>query len=254
MRSTAIVTGGASNIGWACVQRLAAAHNVVIADLKPPTQPLPAGVRFVATDITNANDCQALMQAACGNGNGNDNTNNNSGGLAVLVHSAAITAPMQPIEQIDVDEWRRVLEVNVTGAFLVAQAAIAPLRTGAGGQPGSAVFIASRAGRTGYAALNASASGTKAHYAASKAALLSLVKSLAIELAPSGVRVNAVVPGSIEGAMIPRERWPELAARIPLGRLGTPEEVAEAVAWLCTEQARYVTGHALDVNGGTLMS
>ena len=239
MRGTAIVTGGSSNIGWACVQRLCAQHAVVIADLRAPASALPPNVRFMATDITNPADCQALVHDACG-----------QAGLAVLVHSAAITAPMRPIEHIDVAEWRRVLEVNVTGAFLVAQAAIPALRL----QRGSAVFIASRAGRTGHAALNASASGTKAHYAASKAALLSLVKSLAIELAPDGVRVNAVVPGSIEGAMIPRERWPELAARIPLGRLGTPEEVAEAVAWLCSEQARYVTGHALDVNGGTWMS
>jgi 3-oxoacyl-[acyl-carrier protein] reductase len=238
-RPTAIVTGGSSNIGWACVRRLAGTHDVVIADLRPPVDALPPGVRFVATDITDPAACHALLQCACG-----------STGLSVLVHSAAITAPMRPIEQIDVGEWRRVLEVNVTGAFVVAQAGIPALRAA----KGSAVFIASRAGRTGYAALNASASGTKAHYAASKAALLSLVKSLAIELAPDGVRVNAVVPGSIEGTMIPRERWPELAARIPLGRLGTPDEVAEAVAWLCTEQARYVTGHALDVNGGTWMS
>jgi NAD(P)-dependent dehydrogenase (short-subunit alcohol dehydrogenase family) len=239
MRPVAIVTGGSSNIGWACVCRLAATHDVVIADLKPPDAALPQGARFVATDITDQAACQALVQLACGDP-----------GLSVLVHSAAITAPMRPIEQIDAAEWRRVMDVNVTGAFLVAQAAIPALRAA----QGCAVFIASRAGRTGYAALNASASGTKAHYAASKAALLSLVKSLAIELAPSAVRVNAVVPGSIEGTMIPRERWPELAARIPLGRLGTPDEVAEAVAWLCTEQARYVTGHALDVNGGTWMT
>ena len=75
-----------------------------------------------------------------------------------------------------------------------------------------------------------------------------------LTLAPDGVRVNAVVPGSIEGRMIPRERWPELAARIPLGRLGTPEEVADAARYLCSQDARYVTGHALDVNGGTWMS
>ena len=91
-------------------------------------------------------------------------------------------------------------------------------------------------------------------YAASKAALLSLVKSLAIELAPDGVRVNAIVPGSIEGNMIPQERWPELAARIPLGRLGTPDEIADAVRYLCSDEARYITGHAMDVNGGTWMS
>lgn len=239
MHPTAIVTGGASNIGWACVQRLAADHDVVIADVQAPQQALPPQARFIRTDITDAAACQSLMAQAVGDG-----------GLAVLVHSAAITAAARPIEQIPVEEWRRLLDVNLTGAFLVAQAAIPALRRGGG----AVVMIASRAGRTGYAALNASPSGTKAHYAATKAGLLSLVKSLAIELAPDGVRVNAVVPGSIEGAMIPRERWPELAARIPLGRLGTPEEVADAVRYLCSQDARYVTGHALDVNGGTWMS
>lgn len=239
MRPQALITGGSSNIGWACVQRLAATHDVLIADLQPPAAELPEGARFVRCDITDAEACGALLASLVG-----------SGGLATLVHSAAITAAAAPVEQIALVEWRRVIEVNLTGAFIVARAAIPALRSARG----NAVFIASRAGRTGYAALNASPSGTKAHYAASKAALLSLVKSLAIELAPAGVRVNAVVPGSIEGAMIPRERWPELASRIPLGRLGTPAEVAAAVAWLCSDDARYVTGHALDVNGGTWMA
>lgn len=238
MRPLAIVTGGASNIGWACVRVLAADHEVWIADLRPPEGEPTPGQRFVACDITDAAACRQLMQAALPRG------------LALLVHSAAITAPAAPVEHIDPVEWRRILDVNLTGAFIVAQAAIPALRAARG----SVVMIASRAGRTGYAALNASASGTKAHYAASKAGLLSLVKSLAIELAPDGVRVNAVVPGSIEGRMIPRERWPELAARIPLARLGTPDEVADAVRWLGSDAARYVTGHALDVNGGTWMS
>lgn len=238
-RPIAIVTGGASNIGWACVRRLADRHEVVIADVQAPTEALPAGVRYVPTDITDYASCQSLLVQAA-----------SEGGLAVLVHSAAITAAARPVEQIPVAEWRRLLDVNLTGAFLVAQAAIPALRRARGAM----VMIASRAGRTGYAALNASASGTKAHYAASKAGLLSLVKSLAIELAPDGVRVNAVVPGSIEGRMIPRERWPELATRIPLGRLGTPDEVADAAYYLCSEEARYITGHALDVNGGTWMS
>lgn len=238
MPPLAIVTGGARNIGLACVRALAPAHEVWIADREPPAQPPPGATRQVALDITDAAACAALLAEA------------EPRGLAVLVHSAAITAPMAPVERITLAEWRQVIEVNLTGAFVVAQAALAALRRARG----SAVFIASRAGRTGYAALNASASGTKAHYAASKAGLLSLVKSLAIELAPDGVRVNAVVPGSIEGTMIPRERWPELAARIPLGRLGTPDEVASAVRWLCGDEARYVTGHALDVNGGTWMS
>jgi 3-oxoacyl-[acyl-carrier protein] reductase len=239
MRPTAIVTGGASNIGWACVQRFTADHEVVIADVQTPQQALPSGVRFIATDITDPSACQALLAQAVGDGS-----------LGALVHSAAITAAARPIEQIPVDEWRRLLDVNLTGAFVVAQAAIPALRRGRG----SVVMIASRAGRTGYAALNAAPTGTTAHYAASKAGLLSLVKSLAIELAPDSVRVNAVVPGSIEGQMIPRERWPELAQRIPLGRLGTPQEVADAARFLCSDEARYITGHALDVNGGTWMS
>jgi len=247
-RPIALVTGGSSNIGWACVQILAHTHAVCIADLKPPVHALPAGARYVPLDITDALACrQVLAEVAAGASTSDDAT---APGLSVLVHSAAITAPARPLAEIPVEEWRRLLEVNLTGAFLVAQAAIPALCRARG----AAVFIASRAGRTGYAALNASPAGTKAHYAASKAALLSLVKSLAIELAPEGVRVNAVVPGSIEGQMIPRERWPELAARIPLGRLGTPDEVANAVGWLCSEAAGYVTGHALDVNGGTWMS
>jgi 3-oxoacyl-[acyl-carrier protein] reductase len=239
MHPLAIVTGGSSNIGWACVQALVASHDVLIADLRAPAMVLPPGVRFAGLDICDEDACRQLFAAHC-----------HERGLDVLVHSAAITAPARPLESIAAAEWRRVIEVNLNGAFFVAQAAAPALRR----SRGAAVFIASRAGRTGYAALNASASGTKPHYAASKAALLSLVKSLAIELAPDGVRVNAVVPGSIEGSMIPRERWPELAARIPLGRLGTPQEVAEAVCFLCSPAARYITGHGLDVNGGTWMS
>ena len=239
MRPVAIVTGGSSNIGWACVQRFAQDHRVVIADLRPPADPLPAHVEFVGTDVTDRQACLDLMSHASG-----------MGAVAALVHSAAITAPARSIEEIDVTEWRRLIDVNLTGAFLVAQAGIPALRA----SQGCMVMISSRAARTGYAALTASPQGTKAHYCASKAGLLSLVKSLAVELASAGVRVNAVVPGSIEGAMIPRERWPELAAKIPLARLGLPGEVADAARYLCSPEARYITGHALDVNGGTWMN
>ncbi len=239
MLPVAVVTGGSSNIGWACVQRLAMQYRVLIADVREPSAGLAEGISYFPTDITDAAACKALMGHAAGLGQ-----------VAAVVHSAAVTAPALPIEQISPEEWRRVLDVNLTGAFLVAQAAIPVLRLA----KGSMVMIASRAGRTGVAALIPTPQGTKPHYSASKAGILSLVKSLAIELACDGVRVNAVVPGSIEGAMIPRERWPELAARIPLGRLGLPQEIAEAVAFLCSPAASYVTGHSLDVNGGTWMN
>ncbi len=238
-RPIAIVTGGSSNIGWACVQAFRSDHHVVIADLRPPAQALDEHTEYLQTDITDAEACAALMEHASA-----------IGPVTAVVHSAAITAPARPIQQISAEEWRQVINVNLTGAFLLAQAAITPLlRT-----RGSMVLISSRAARTGYAALSPSATGTKPHYCASKAGVLSLVKSLAVELAGGGVRVNAVVPGSIEGTMIPRERWPEMAARIPLGRLGLPEEIADAARFLCSPQARYITGQSIDVNGGTWMN
>jgi len=239
MRPVAIVTGGSSNIGWACVRRLAPDHRVLIADRRAPSEAMPEGAAHLPLDITDAAACREVFARARAEGE-----------VDVVVHSAAITEPARPLEQIDPDEWRRVIEVNLNGAFFVAQAAIPALRA----SRGALVMIASRAARVGYAALSPSPAGTKPHYCASKAGVLSLVKSLAVELAPDGVRVNAVVPGSIEGAMIPRERWPEMAARIPLGRLGVADEVADAVAFLCSPQARYITGHALDVNGGTWMN
>jgi NAD(P)-dependent dehydrogenase (short-subunit alcohol dehydrogenase family) len=118
---------------------------------------------------------------------------------------------------------------------------------------GVGLLITSRAGKVGYAGFDPNPAGTKAHYCASKAGVISLVKSLAIELAPFGVRVNGLAPGSIEGTMIPKELWAGLAEKIPLKRLGLPEEIAQAASFLCSDASSYITGHILDVNGGTLM-
>lgn len=237
MKPIAIVTGGSRNIGWAIVQRLAPDYQVVIADLSEPLQALPEGCDFVETNICEPSHVARLIQHA-----------SQKGPLQALVHSAAITAPATPIAEIPLDEWKRVLDVNLTGAFIVTQAAIAPLVQA----KGSMTLLTSRAGKTGFAALNAGSGGTKPHYCASKAGVISLMKSLAIELAPD-IRVNAVAPGPIEGEMIPRERWPEIAARVPLQRLGTTNEVAQAVHFLASPAASFITGHVLDVNGGTLM-
>lgn len=237
MKPIAIVTGGARNIGWAIVQRLASDYRVLIADLSEPQQPLPQGCDYLCTDVCDPEHVSRLMAAA-----------EKAGPLRALVHSAAITAPARPIQDIPLQEWKRLIDVNLTGTFIVAQAAIPSLLKA----KGSITLLTSRAGKTGFAALNAGNSGTKAHYCASKAGVISLMKSLATELAPD-IRVNAVAPGPIEGEMIPRERWPEIAARVPLGRLGTVNEIADAVHFLASPSASFITGHVLDVNGGTLM-
>lgn len=237
MKPVAIVTGGSKNIGHAIAVRLAAKYHVVVADICEPSAPLPDNHTFIQCDICDQEQVEHLIRRSL-----------EIGQLKVLVLSAAITAPAKPVSAIPLAEWKRVLDVNLTGSFIVAQAAIEPLVA----ERGSIVFLASRAGKTGFAALNADHNGTKAHYCASKAGIISLMKSLAIELAPH-VRVNAVAPGPIEGEMIPRDKWPEIASRVPLRKLGKPADVAEAVNFLIEPSASFISGHVLDVNGGTLM-
>lgn len=239
MRPVALVTGGSRNIGWSIARRFAPTHSVVIGDLVPPAAALPEGITWSECDVRDYASCESMFAAVAA-----------AGPLAVLIHSAAITKPPLPVSELSPCEWAEVIQVNLTGAFHVARAAIEALKSARG----SAVLISSRAARVGYAALSPSPSGTKPHYCAAKAGVISLTRSLAVELAPHGVRVNCVAPGSIEGDMIPSDRWPEIAARVPLGRLGKPEEIAEACFYLCSPAASYVTGHVLDVNGGTWMN
>lgn len=237
-----IITGAANNIGRACAITLARGHKVVLADLLDTTslsRELGDYAVSVQGDVTNPDDCRRWAAEAEAHGP-----------LIGLVHSAAVTKPAVTVEQMSLSEWETVIRVNLTGTFVVVQAMIPAMRRAGGG---SMVLITSRAGKTGVAALNVNTNAAKAHYCASKAGVISLVKSLATELAKDNIRVNGLAPGSIEGTMIPREQWPTLAQRIPLGRLGRPEEIAEAARFLCSSQASYITGHILDVNGGTLM-
>jgi 3-oxoacyl-[acyl-carrier protein] reductase len=147
---------------------------------------------------------------------------------------------------MDVEEWHRVININLHGAFYTSQAAVKLMKEN---QSGHIVNIASQAGRS-YSAV------TGAHYAVSKAGLISLTRQMAGELGPSGIYVNAVAPGRIDTPMIKdvaEEVNRQIINNIPLRRLGTPEEVANTILFLVTPQSSYLTGVVIDINGGRLM-
>ncbi len=167
------------------------------------------------------------------------------GRVDILVNNAGIYEVL-PIEAISEEQWDRVLAVNLKGAFLCCQAVIPAMKQQANGR---IVSIASSAGKSG---------GTLAgaHYSVSKAGIICLTKQLARELGPYGITANAVAPGRIDTPMIRLASDEENEAfrlRTPLGRLGTPEDVAGAVVFLASDEASFITGEIVDVNGGLLI-
>jgi len=145
-----------------------------------------------------------------------------------------------PLDETSTELWERTLAINLTGGFLVARRALPGMRALGYGR---VVGLGAAAGKSGGA--------KSAAYAASKAGLMTLVKTIAAEFARDGVTANIVAPALIDTQLLGATR--EIAGRIPVGRLGTPEEVAAAVAFLVSSEAGYITGEVLDVNGGTLI-
>lgn len=167
------------------------------------------------------------------------------GGVDVLVNNAGILL-MAPLLDITVDEWDRTFDVNVRSMLLTTQT-VAPHMIAAGG--GSIVNLASMGGKVG--------SPGQAHYAASKAAVISLTRVAAMELGAHGIRVNCICPGYVLTEMGASTRTPEMvagwSAMSPLGRCAEPDDVADAALYLASDQSRYVTGDALNVTGGMWM-
>ncbi|MFN2645329.1 MAG: SDR family NAD(P)-dependent oxidoreductase [Burkholderiales bacterium] len=240
----ALVTGGARNIGRAISRSLAAGGATVMVNARTSRSQAEETISMIEqaggkgglhiADVTDPAEVRALVDA----------TVQRFGRLDVLVNNAAVRAET-PFENITVEEWRRVLGTILDAAFLCSQACVPHLGKSGGG---TIVHIGGLTGHRG-------ASG-RAHVIAAKAGIAGLTKAMALDLAPKGITVNCVVPGTIEsvrGLPGAPERPAHRAAPPPIGRRGEPEEVAAMVRMLCGPDARYVTGQSIHVNGGGYM-
>lgn len=225
----ALVTGGSSGLGAAAVEALVAAGAAVeVFDRAEPT----ADVAWIEGDITRSESLAAAVKEV----------EAEHGSLDVLVHSAGIPGPWKSALQLGEEEWRQVLEVNATGAFLAAKAVLPGMIARGYGR---VIFISSIAGREGNALLPA--------YSASKAAVIALTKSLGRDVAGTGVLVNAITPAAFATPMAteqPEEIQAGMKAAIPLGRFGEPRELGALVAFLASEDASFATGATFDISGG----
>jgi NAD(P)-dependent dehydrogenase (short-subunit alcohol dehydrogenase family) len=242
MGGVVIVTGGGRGIG-AAVCRLAAerGYDVVVnyAHDRAAAEAVADEVkgRAVAADVADEAQVARMFEAA-----------DELGPLVGLVNNAGITGDtLGRLDELDVAVARRVLDVNVIGTLLCCQAAVRRMSTRHGGGGGVIVNVSSTAAHRG-------SPGEWVHYAASKAAVETLTKGLAIEVAPEGIRVAAVAPGLVESELHARAGAPDRTTRtaplIPMGRAGQPEEIAEGIVWLLSPAASFVTGSVLTISGG----
>lgn len=224
----ALVTGAARGIGRRIVETLQEqGARVAALDLEAPRHP---GALGVAADVRAEEPVAAAFEQV----------EAELGPVELLVLNAGIFV-IEPLEETSLDSWRRTLDVNLTGAFLCARRALPAMREGGFGR---VVTIGSSAGVNGGAK-------SVAAYAASKAGAMALAKSIASEYAGTGVTSNALAPALIDTEMI--ASMPDMRSKVPVGRLGTPDDVADLVAFLCSAHGGYITGEVVDVNGGFLI-
>lgn len=242
--SVAIITGAGGAIGGAMARLFAQkGATVVLVDVRKEgieevaRQVKESGGKasLFTLDVSNEKDVVALVRSIV----------DTFGTLDILVNNAAISMTT-PILDIEVTDWDRVLAVNLRSVFLLSREAFRIMKTR---RKGKIISMASASAKIGGLVVGA-------HYAASKAGVISFTKSLALQAAPFGINVNAVCPGPTRTPMT--DAWGEkanedFAAKIPFKRYGEPEEIAEAILFLASERSRYITGEILDVNGGLIM-
>ncbi|WP_328415428.1 SDR family oxidoreductase [Micromonospora sp. NBC_00389] len=245
-RPVAVVTGGTRGIGAATAELLAdRGHDLVLgyrsrdaeaAELAEQLGERGVEVRTVRCDVADEADVERLFAVA-----------DALGPLAALVNNAGVLEQQRSMVEINMARWRRVFSVNVFGAAACCRAAVRRMSTQTGGKGGAIVNLSSRAAQLGSPL-------EYVDYAASKAAVDTMTRGLALEVARHGVRVNAVRPGIIDTEIHASGgdpgRVPRLGPAQPMGRPGTAVEVAEAVVWLLSTSASYITGTVLDVSGG----
>ncbi|HTN12866.1 MAG TPA: SDR family oxidoreductase [Acetobacteraceae bacterium] len=242
-----IVTGGSQGIG-AATARLAAARGYAVALSYRSAADHAARV---VKDIRARGGIALAVQADAASELDTvrlfETVDRELGRVTALVNNAGITGPVTRLDHMTAALLDEVLGINVKGCFLALREAIARMATDHGGPGGAVVNVSSRAAALG-------GPGEWVHYAASKGAVDSFTIGAAKELAPRGIRVNAVNPGLIETEIHAKAGMPDrttrMASGVPMGRAGTAEEVAEAILWLLSEQASYITGALLPIGGG----
>lgn len=242
----AVVNGGAGGIGQAVVRRLGGAgYAIFILDKNQQAgsetleqlRQLGCQAEYRAVELTKAAQLKSVFAEI----------HREAGRIDLLVNLAGGTLHRHPVHEFPLSEWREVIDVNLKATFLCCQAVCRPMRER---RSGVIINTASNFGITGGAGRTA--------YAASKAAVIAFTKSLATEMAPHGVRVNAIAPGLTATARVMSgydgTEWRELGRSIPMGRAAEPSEIAEGVAFLASDESGYITGQTIHVNGGMIFN